>query len=207
MFSGIVQDVGRVEARETRGGDVRLVIAPRQLDLSAVRVGDSVCVQGCCLTATAVNSRTFAADLSGETLALTTLGELEVGSPVNLETSLRAGDALGGHLVSGHVDGVAQVAAVAEEARSLRVTIAAPPALARFIAPKGSIAVDGVSLTINAVQQASFGVNIIPHTRSVTTLGSLAPGARVNLEVDQIARYVARLLESFTDLHPRNDKG
>jgi riboflavin synthase len=207
LFSGIVQDVGRVEARETRGGDVRLVIAPRQLDLSAVRVGDSVCVQGCCLTATAVNSRTFAADLSGETLALTTLGELEVGSPVNLETSLRAGDALGGHLVSGHVDGVAQVAAVAEEARSLRVTIAAPPALARFIAPKGSIAVDGVSLTINAVQQASFGVNIIPHTRSVTTLGSLAPGARVNLEVDQIARYVARLLESFTDLHPRNDKG
>jgi riboflavin synthase len=195
LFSGIVQDIGRVETREQRGGDVRLVIITTRLDLAGVRVGDSLCVQGCCLTAVAVASRSFAADVSRETLALTTLGELAPGAPVNLEPALRVGDALGGHLVSGHVDGVAQVSAVSDDARSRRLTIAAPPGLARFLASKGSIALDGVSLTINAVQQASFGVNIIPHTLANTTLGGLVPGARVNLEVDQVARYVARLLE------------
>ena len=195
MFSGIVQDVGRVESREQRGGDVRLVIATTRLELAGVRVGDSVCVQGCCVTAVVVGQRSFAADLSRETLSLTTLGELAPGAPVNLETALKVGDALGGHLVSGHVDGVAEVTAVSDDARSRRLTIAAPPGLARFVAGKGSIALDGVSLTINAVQQASFGVNIIPHTLAHTTLGGLVPGARVNLEVDQVARYVARLLE------------
>ena len=195
MFTGIVQDIGRVQALEARGGDLRLVIAPQRLDLSGVRVGDSICVQGCCLTATAVQAHTFAADISRETLALTTLGELQPDARVNLEPALRAGDALGGHLVSGHVDGVAQVLEVSGDARSQRLTIGVPPPLARYLAPKGSVALDGVSLTINAVQQASFGVNIIPHTRSLTTLGSLVPGARVNLEVDQIARYVARLME------------
>lgn len=194
MFTGIVQDIGRVQALEARGGDVRLVIAAQRLDLSAVRVGDSICVQGCCLTATAVQARTFAADVSRETLALTTLGELQSGAAVNLEPALRAGDALGGHLVSGHVDGVAQVLELSGDARSLRLTIGVPPPLARYLAPKGSVAVDGVSLTINAVQPASFGVNIIPHTRSSTTLGALRVGARVNLEVDQVARYLARLL-------------
>lgn len=194
MFTGIVLDVGHVLTREIRGGDLRLVIECARLDLASTRVGDSICVQGCCLTATAVQGRTFAADISRETLALTTLGELGAGDAVNLEPALRAGDALGGHLVSGHVDGVAQVRAVSDDARSRRVSIGVPPALARYLAPKGSVAVDGVSLTINTVEGASFGVNIIPHTQEVTTLGGLIVGARVNLEVDQLARYLARLL-------------
>ncbi|MBV8496892.1 MAG: riboflavin synthase [Gammaproteobacteria bacterium] len=194
MFTGIVQDVGRVLERESRGGDLRLVIAPEQLDLAAVRRGDSLCVQGCCLTATEVKRRSFAVDLSRETLATTTLGELAVGARVNLEPSLRAGDALGGHLVSGHIDGVGVVTAVRSDARSRRLTISAPAALARYLAPKGSIAVDGVSLTINTVAGRRFGVNIIPHTLAHTTFGVLAVGARVNVEVDQLARYVATLV-------------
>jgi riboflavin synthase len=192
VFTGIVQDVGRVQLRETRGGDLRLVIACA--GLAGVRVGDSICVQGCCLTATQVQGPAFAADVSRETLALTTLGELAVGDGVNLEPALKAGDALGGHLVSGHIDGVGELSAVSGDARSRRLTISVPQALARYLAPKGSVAVDGVSLTVNAVENATFGVNIIPHTQSVTTLGRLAVGARVNLEVDQVARYLARLL-------------
>jgi riboflavin synthase len=201
VFTGIVQDVGRVISREHRGGDVRLVIGCQHLDLSAARVGDSVCVQGCCLTAVELSGPTFAADVSRETLALTTLGELEPGAPVNLELALRAGDPLGGHLLSGHVDGVARVTAVSGDARSRRLTVETPADLARFLAPKGSVAVDGVSLTVNSVEGASFGVNIIPHTLTATTLGQLAVGARVNLEVDQLARYVERLLLSRTDIH------
>lgn len=194
MFTGIVLDVGRIEAREARGGDLRLTIGYTRLDPQRVAVGDSICVQGCCLTATTVAATSFTADLSRETLALTTLGDLAVGAAVNLEPSLRAGDALGGHLLSGHVDGVGEIRARAGDARSLRLEIAAPLALARYLAPKGSIAVDGVSLTINTVEGASFGVNIIPHTQSATTLGNAAAGTRVNLEVDQVARYLARLL-------------
>lgn len=194
MFTGIVQDVGRVEAREARGGDLRLDVACTAGFLAGVRVGDSICVQGCCLTATEVRGDSFAADVSRETLALTTLGELAAGDAVNLEPALRAGDALGGHLVSGHIDAVALVSAVSGDARSRRITISVPAALARYLAPKGSVAVDGVSLTINAVENVSFGVNIIPHTQAVTTLGRLSVGARVNLEVDQVARYLARLL-------------
>jgi riboflavin synthase len=203
VFTGIVQEMGRVLSREGRGGDLRLTIGYEQLDLSGARVGDSVCVQGCCLTAIELGGKTFAADLSRETLALTTLGDLAPGTPVNLEPALRAGDPLGGHLVSGHIDGVARVTAVASEARSCRVTIAAPAALARYLAPKGSVAVDGVSLTINSVEGASFGVNIIPHTQSATTLGQLAVGARVNLEVDAIARYVDRLLGPYAELRKK----
>jgi riboflavin synthase len=194
MFTGIVLDVGRIEAREPRGGDLRLTIGFTRLDPGRLAVGDSVCVQGCCLTVTAVSGTSFAADLSRETLALTTLGELAVGAAVNLEPALRAGDALGGHLVSGHVDGVGQVLAATPEARSLRLRVEVPADLARYIARKGSVAVDGVSLTVNEVAAAVFGVNIIPHTRSVTTLGELAAGARVNLEVDPIARYLERML-------------
>lgn len=194
MFTGIVQDVGRIEVRIPRGGDVRLTVGVKKLDLSRVAEGDSICVQGVCLTALAVTPTRFEADVSGETLSLTTLGALEVGSPVNLEPALRAGDALGGHLVSGHVDGIGEVASIHDDARSLRVTIAAPAALARFIAQKGSITVEGVSLTVNEVQGGRFGVNLIPHTRKVTTLGRLVAGARVNLEIDQVARYVERLL-------------
>jgi len=195
LFTGIVQDIGTVQALETRGGDVRLVIAAPRLDRSRIQVGDSICVQGCCLTATEVQAPTFAADLSRETLALTTLGELVPGAAVNLEPALRAGEPLGGHLLSGHVDGVGEILSRDADARSLRLTIGAPAPLERFLAAKGSVAVDGVSLTINAVQPGSFAVNIIPHTQAVTTLGSLAVGARVNLEIDQVARYLARLLE------------
>src|SRR5580658_3583632 len=183
MFTGIVQDIGKVAALTARGGDVRL----------AIRVGASICVQGCCVTAISLSGDVFEADLSRETLGLTTLGGLAVGSAVNLEPALRAGDPLGGHLVSGHVDGLGTVVSRATDARSTRVMIEAPAHLARFIARKGSITVDGVSLTVNEVDGARFGVNLIPHTLEVTTLGTLAPGTKLNLEIDQVARYVERL--------------
>jgi riboflavin synthase len=194
LFTGIVQDIGEVRSLEARGGDVRLTIACHHLDLARVQVGDSLCVQGCCLTVTERPGQAFAADVSRETLSLTTLGDLVAGSPVNLEPALRAGDPLGGHLVSGHVDGVARVVAVGGDARSLRLRIAVPAPLARYIARKGSVALDGVSLTVNEVEDAVFGVNIIPHTQAVTTLGRLTVGSRVNLEVDQFARYLERML-------------
>lgn len=194
MFTGIVIDVGRVVSRETHGGDERLVISSDRLDFSRIAIGDSICVQGACLTVAALQGSTFAADVSRETLSLTTLGELTPGSQVNLEPALRAGDPLGGHLVSGHVDGIAQVTALSDDARSLRVTFNVPPDLSRYIARKGSVTIDGVSLTINEVESTTFGVNLIPHTQTVTTLGRLKVGSRVNLEVDQIARYVERLI-------------
>jgi riboflavin synthase len=193
MFTGIVQDVGRIEQREWRDGDARLTIAVERLDLKRVAIGDSVCVQGVCLTVTSLGERTFCVDVSRETLGLTTLGELEPQAPVNLEPALRAGDALGGHLVSGHIDGVATVIARAAEARSQRITVQVPAPLARYIARKGSVALDGVSLTVNEVDEHSFGVNLIPHTLAVTTLGRLSKGTRLNLEIDQMARYVERL--------------
>jgi riboflavin synthase len=170
------------------------------LPLDRTVIGDSISVQGVCLTVTAMAGKTFSADVSRETLSLTTLDELAVGAGVNLELALRAGDALGGHLVSGHVDGVGVVTALAEEARSLRVEFEAPADLARYLARKGSITVDGVSLTVNDVNGARFGVNLIPHTREVTTLGRLAVGTRVNLEIDQVARYVERLLGNSRDV-------
>jgi riboflavin synthase len=194
LFTGIVVDVGRIVGRETRDGDVRLTIACTQLEEARLRIGDSICVQGCCLTMTAVAGRSFAADLSRETLALTTFGELGVGAAVNLEPSLRAGDDLGGHLVSGHVDAIARVTSAVADARSRRLTISVPTALMRYIARKGSVTLDGVSLTVNEVGNDSFGVNLIPHTLAVTTLGRLKAGDGVNLEVDQLARYVERLL-------------
>ena len=206
MFTGIVVDVGRLAARESVAGDVRLTVACQRLDLSRVQVGDSVCVQGCCLTATTVRNGAFTADVSRETLAVTTLGELAIGAPLNLEPALRAGDPLGGHLVSGHIDGVARVIAIESDARSQRLLIEAPARLARYLAPKGSVTVDGVSLTINSVEGASFGVNIIPHTRIATTLGELTPGARVNLEVDQVARYIYQLMLPYTGFHAGDEK-
>ncbi len=199
MFTGIVQDVGRIESTTPSGGDIRLLIG-HHFDTTRLKIGDSVCVQGCCLTATHVQEHTFAADVSRETLGLTTLGALTAGAAVNLEPALRAGDPLGGHLMSGHVDGVAQVLSISGDARSQRLLIGVPAPLARYLASKGSIAVDGVSLTINEVERASFGVNIIPHTQAVTTLGTLTVGARVNLEVDQIARYLDRLLHADRNL-------
>jgi riboflavin synthase len=194
VFTGIVQDVGKVRARDNRGGDARIVIAFNHMKSSDFRVGDSISVQGCCLTATELLDGAFTADVSRETLSLTTLGDLAVGSPVNLEPSLKVGDALGGHLVSGHIDGLAEVVSISSDAHSVRIKIAVPSDLARYIARKGSVAVDGVSLTINEVESATFGVNIIPHTQTVTTLGKLVAGSRVNLEVDQVARYVERIL-------------
>jgi len=194
MFTGIVVDVGTVKAQEPRGGDVRMVIGLDRIDPASLHLGDSICVQGCCLTVTELIGRAFAADVSRESLSLTTLGDLAIGSPVNLEPSLKAGDALGGHLVSGHVDGVARVDSLSDDARSTRVKITVPAHLAKYIARKGSVAIDGVSLTVNEVEGATFGVNLIPHTQQVTTLGRLAPGGRVNLEIDQVARYVERLL-------------
>jgi riboflavin synthase len=198
MFTGIVVDVGRLAARESVGGDERLTISGERLERARLQVGDSVCVQGCCLTVTSVRDHTFTADVSRETLAVTTLGELAVGAALNLEPALRAGDALGGHLVSGHIDGVARVSAVTGDARSRRLQIEVPAHLARYLAPKGSVAVDGVSLTVNTVESNTFYVNIIPHTQEHTTLGAAAPGTRVNLEVDQLARYVERLMLHFS---------
>jgi riboflavin synthase len=199
VFTGIVQDVGRVQLLEPRGGDVRMVIEFDRMDPSGIRIGDSICVQGCCLTATELLGRAFAADVSRETLNLTTLGDLSPGTSVNLEPSLKAGDALGGHLVSGHVDGVAAITAISGDARSQRLRISVPSGLARYVARKGSVAVDGVSLTVNDVDGDEFGVNIIPHTQSVTTLGRLVAGARVNLEIDQVARYIERLAQYSAD--------
>ena len=194
MFTGIVQDMGRIVALEPRDGDVRLRVAVGRLPLGAVRKGDSIAVSGVCLTVVEHDDAGFAADVSNETLSLTTLGDLLPGSEVNLEPALRAGDPLGGHLVSGHVDGVGRVVSLSRDARSWRVRFATPPGLERYVARKGSIAIDGVSLTVNEVERDVFGVNIIPHTFEVTTIGGYAPGRRVNLEIDQVARYVERLL-------------
>jgi riboflavin synthase len=199
VFTGIVQDVGQVRARENRGGDAYMVIAFDRLKATDFRIGDSICVQGCCLTAVELLGDAFTADVSRETLSLTTLGDLAVGSPVNLEPSLKAGDSLGGHLVSGHVDGLAEIVSISGDARSSRIKISVPQSLARYIARKGSVAVDGVSLTVNEVEGHTFGVNIIPHTQTVTTLGRLVVGSRVNLEIDQVARYVERLLGAAGD--------
>ena len=194
MFTGIVQDIGRILALERLGGDMRLTVGVDRLDLSRTAIGDSIAVAGVCLTAVALQGRAFSADVSRETLTITTIGDWRVGRRVNLEPALRAGDALGGHLVSGHVDGVAEVQTRLGDARSQRFRMRVPEALARYVARKGSVALDGVSLTVNAVERQEFEVNLVPHTLAETTLGELAVGDRVNLEVDLIARYTERLL-------------
>jgi len=196
MFTGIILATGRIVSATERGGDVELVIDASGLDSARTAIGDSVCVQGVCLTVTRLDGTRFSADVSRETLAKTTLGALKSGSRVNLEPSLRAGDPLGGHLVSGHVDAVGTLASLAEEARSRRLQFELAEGLMRFVAPKGSICIDGVSLTVNEIEGRRFGVNIIPHTYQVTTLGELVPGSRVNIEIDVIARYIDRILQS-----------
>jgi len=193
MFTGNIQTVGTVASIEQHGGDTRLWIDAAQLDLADVAIGDSICVSGVCLTAIALDGAQFAADVSVETLSRTTLGTLKIGNGVNLEKSLRLADRLGGHLVSGHVDGVGKVIAVAPDARSQRWTFELPDALARYVAAKGSICIDGVSLTVNEVEHNRFGVNLIPHTIDVTTFRDKRAGDAVNIEVDLIARYVERL--------------
>ena len=195
MFTGIVQTVGRIEDRtEHPSGDASLVVDTAAIPAADIAVGDSICVSGVCLTAVEVTANGFRTDVSAESLARTTLGSLEAGSRVNLEAALTPETRLGGHLVSGHVDGVAQVLARRDDARSVRLEFRVPEALARYIAEKGSVAVDGTSLTVNGVDGATFDVNIVPHTLAATTLGDLGPGSAVNVEVDQIARYVERLL-------------
>jgi len=187
-----------------RAGDVELVIDTAELSLDGVSIGDSIAVSGACLTVTRLEARAFAADVSNETLACTTLGQLVVGAPVNLEKALRAGDPLGGHYVTGHVDAVATVVAVSQDARSMRVSIEVPEAFARFVAAKGSATIEGTSLTVNEVNGRVFGVNLIPHTQAVTTLGALQVGQSVNFEVDIIARYVERMFsaQSQSSGHP-----
>ena len=194
MFTGIIESVGRVRAIEPRGGDVRLYVATGDLDLSDVQLGDSIAVAGCCLTVVALQADGFAADVSNESLSLTTLGKLGNGDAVNLEKALRLADRLGGHLVSGHVDGVGRVVLVRPDGRSQRWTFEVPAELARYIAPKGSVTIDGTSLTVNEVEGARFGVNLIPHTVEHTTFAQRRAGDAVNIEVDVVARYVERLL-------------
>ena len=197
MFTGIVQCIGTVRAVETFGGergDRRITLGCPGLAPKRRARGDSVSVSGVCLSVSAEGDDGFEADVSAETLALTTLGELVPASAVNLEPALSLDAGLGGHLVSGHVDGIGRLEEREEEARSTRMRFSFPPALARFIAVKGSVCVDGVSLTVNDVSASDFGVNIIPHTLEVTTLGPLRPGRPVNLEVDLVARYLDRLL-------------
>jgi len=193
MFTGIVVTQGIVSERIDRGADLTLVIEAEALAGRLV-IGDSVSVEGVCLTATRIEGARFATDVSVETLSKTTLGALGPGARVNLEPALRAGDALGGHLVSGHVDAVGTVVSIDEDARSRRLTFELPAGLMRFVAPKGSICVSGVSLTVNGVSGQRFDVNLIPHTWEVTTLGALRVGSPVNVEIDLIARYLARLV-------------
>lgn len=194
MFTGIIQAVGSIASLEQRGGDLRLGIQTGKLPLEDVVLGDSIAVSGVCLTVVELEGRRFFADVSGETLRRTIIGDLGVGDPVNLEKALTLATRLGGHLVSGHVDGIGSVIARRQDSRSVQFTIQAPDELARYIALKGSICVDGVSLTVNAVSGASFELNIVPHTLEETTLHGLRTGRRVNLEVDLIARYLERLL-------------
>ena len=202
MFTGIVTGLGSVRAIAPIGGgqDMRLTIAtpadhPAWADTAQIPLGASIACSGCCLTAVAVGPDWFAVTASAETLSKTTLGHWQVGTPVNLERPLRVGDELGGQIVAGHCDGVGQVLSATADHGSTRWTFRVPHALARYIAPKGSVAVDGVSLTVNEVDGDSFGVNIIPHTAAVTTFGVLKAGDAVNIEIDTLARYVARLQE------------
>jgi riboflavin synthase len=194
MFTGLIEGVGRLAARESRGGDARLRVEAGTLPFDDVRLGESIAVNGTCLTVVAFDAHGFEADASNETLALTTLGHLPVNAALNLERAMRPDDRLGGHLVSGHVDGVGRIVDIASDARAQRWRFAAPAPLLRYIAPKGSVCVDGVSLTVNRVDDAGFDVALVPHTIAHTAFGSASAGDAVNIEVDLVARYVERLL-------------
>jgi len=196
MFTGIIQAVGKIQAVQNRAGDVRLSVHTGRLDLTDVALGDSIATNGVCLTAVELSSDGFLADVSRETLDLTTLHGLRPGSPVNLEKALTLSSRLGGHLVNGHVDGIGRVLERRDDARSIRFAIQAPSELAKYIAHKGSICVDGVSLTVNRIDGNRFELNIVPHTLQQTVMTTYRPGHRVNLEVDLIARYLERLLNA-----------
>ena len=194
MFTGIISAIGDIANLEQRGGDVRLTIRTGNLSLTDVQLGDSIACNGACLTAVGLTGEGFIADVSVETLSLTTIGNWQTGSRINLEKAMQANDRFGGHIVSGHVDGLGEVVSLEEDARSWRFRIRAPRELAKYIAHKGSITVDGTSLTINKVEGSEFELNIVPHTMTHTVMGDYKVGTQVNLEVDLVARYLERLL-------------
>ncbi len=196
MFTGIITAVGQLQAVEDCGGDSRITVQAPGWNLDTFDLGESIAVNGVCLTVIRRGGDTFQADVSVETLQCTSLRDLRAGARVNLERALLAGQPLGGHLVSGHVDGLGEVAGIRPDARSTRFDIRAPADLARFVAAKGSVTIDGVSLTVNSVSGREFSVNIVPHTMQHTIIGSYEVGTQVNLEVDQVARYLERLLEA-----------
>lgn len=204
MFTGIIEATGKVLVKQAKGGDLRVTIETGLLDLSDVKLGDSIAVNGVCLTVITLQTSGFSADISNETLAHTRWSEINIGDQVNLEKALTPTTRLGGHLVSGHVDGVGTVIERKEDARSIRLHIQAPADLGRYIAHKGSITVDGVSLTVNAVTGHVFELNIVPHTAKETTLYGYAPGQKVHLEVDLIARYLERLISGQTQTNESN---
>ena len=195
MFTGIIHCMGAIAAVAAEGGDVRLTIAAPDLDTTRIAAGDSIAVNGVCLTAVNVDAKGFTADVSQETLSLTTLGDMQAGGVVNIEPSLTLATPLGGHLVSGHIDGMGTVASLAPDARSTRMEFEIPRDLMRYLVRKGSVAIDGTSLTVNQVAEGRISVNIVPHTLEKTIMGTYAPGTRVNIEVDQLARYLERLLQ------------
>jgi len=207
MFTGIIKAVGRIKSREMRGGDARMTINTGTLDMNKVNLGDSIAVNGVCLTVIKMTGDSFAADVSSESLSRTTLGDLKESSQVNLELALTPTTHLGGHLVSGHVDGVGEIIKRWSDARSERFLVRAPGNLAKYIAEKGSICVDGISLTVNGVDGNEFDLNIVPHTLEVTTMGDYKAGQRVNLEVDIIARYLERLLLGEKELGEKAASG
>lgn len=196
MFTGIIQAEGRIAKIEPRDGDVKMTIQTGKLDMSDVALGDSIAANGICLTAIEFGVDYYVADVSGETLTVTTANDWQVGTPVNLEKALRLQDRLGGHLVSGHVDGVGKVKAISQDARSWRYQIEAPLAICKYIAAKGSICINGISLTVNKVDGCVFDVNIVPHTRAETTIKHFEVGTQVNLEVDLLARYLERMMSA-----------
>lgn len=195
MFTGIIEAVGRIAAIADTGGDKRLTIDAGDLEMGAVKLGDSIATNGVCLTVTSLTGSGFSADVSRETLSLATLGALKTGAPVNLERAMRADSRFDGHIVSGHIDGTGEVVARHEDARSIRLSVAVPEPLRKYTAHKGSICIDGVSLTINALSEDGVELNIVPHTAAETIITHYQPGTRVNLEVDVIARYLERLLQ------------
>jgi len=199
MFTGIIQAIGRVARSEPRDGDIRLTVTCGELDLTHTAPGDSIAVNGVCLTAIELHEQEFVADVSVETMNQTSLGQLAAGSPVNLETALTLNTALGGHLVSGHVDGLGSLLEMHADARSIRYRFEVAPAIQHYIAIKGSVTVDGCSLTVNSIDDNRFDVNIVPHTQQKTVFQYYETGCRVNIEVDIIARYLERLLQGKAD--------
>jgi riboflavin synthase len=195
MFTGIVSAKGKISSVDRQDGQARFSIATGELDMVGVQLGDSIAVNGACLTVIEFSNDSFSADLSRETLDLTTLGDIQAGASVNLERALALGDSLGGHMVTGHVDGVGTVRSLTPDAGSIRLVIEAPESLARYIAKKGSVCIDGVSLTVNGVEGAAFDLMIVPHTQVATIIDGYEPGTPVNIEVDMIARYLERLMQ------------